>query len=71
MSQTWCCDAARARFEVRNHDGDFLVAGHDAWTAEVVFLSGFNLCHRSDYSDVLGAARRVSHLIEAEGVANF
>lgn len=68
---TWCCDAAKSRFESRNTDGDFLVAGHDSRLGTVVFYYGFNLCHRRDHSDVLGVVRRVSHLIEAEGVANF
>ena len=65
------CQSAKNRFEFRNDCCEFLGAGHDPLSGRVIFLGGFTMCHRRDYSDVLGAVRRALRALEAVGVSNF
>jgi hypothetical protein len=51
--------------------GDYLVAGIDHRTEAVCFFSGYNLCHRTDYRDVLSAVQHATKAITAEGISNI
>ncbi len=56
-SRTWCCVSARGRFESRQDSGQFLVAGLNPEYGGFIFVNGFNMAHRADYSDLLKAIR--------------
>jgi hypothetical protein len=62
----FCCDSARDRFGARNDVGEFLVAGGDP----VQFFAGFNMAHRTYYSDVVVAARAAASALDAAGISN-
>ena len=68
---TWCCQWAKSAFEARQTYGEFLVAGVDPRVGKVVFVDGFHMCHRADYSQVVAAARRAKAVLESEGISNF
>lgn len=68
---TWCCHVCENLFRNRNEYGEFVVAGLSQDRGEVVFLRGFNLCHRKDYSAVLAAIRLATEAIQSEGISNF
>jgi hypothetical protein len=67
----WCCHSAENRFEARHTYGEFLVAGHYTDAKEVWFFAGFNMAHRHDYSDVIGAIKAASATIKEIGISNF
>ncbi len=67
----WCCHSAKDRFESRNDYGEYLVAGLVPDVGDVWFFAGFNMAHRKDYSDVLGATKAASAALEEIGISNF
>ena len=67
----WCCHSAKARFDARNQYGEFLVAGRVPDVGEVWFFSGFNMTHRQDYSDVIGAIKAATATLKEIGISNF
>jgi hypothetical protein len=67
----WCCQPAKFRFDDRLSYGAFLVAGLKPEVDEVRFYAGFNMAHRKDYSDVLGAIQAAKAALEAESISNF
>ena len=71
FNMTWCCHVVKNAFQSRLSYGEFLVSGFDLNLEQVVFLNGFNMCHRKDYTNVIAATQRASELIEAEGISNF
>lgn len=66
----WCCQVMKNLFEARHDCGEYVVAGFDPLTRKTIFVLGFNLCHRRDYSEVVGTNQRVSRVIKAEGISN-
>jgi len=68
---TWCCSSAQGRFDSRLEYGQFLVAGPAPKPEETWFYYGFNMAHRKNWDDVLGATRTATAAIKAEGISNF
>jgi hypothetical protein len=68
---TWCCDFARNAFESRLTYGEFIAAGIDPRLEQVCYFSGWIMCHRADYKDVVAAVRRAKDALEADGISNF
>ena len=66
----WCCDSARNRFDARLTCGDFLVAGPSRAKDEIWFYGGFNVAHRQDWTDVLGAGSELRAALESIGISN-
>lgn len=67
----WCCHSAKNRFESRQSCGEYLVAGLVPDVDEVWFFAGFNMAHRREYSDVLGATRAASAILKENGISNI
>ena len=67
----FCCESARCRFENRLSYGELLVAGPGGSDGDTWFDFGFNMAHRMDDSDVLGAMEAASLALADSAIRNL